>query len=676
MKLRNFFYLLLALPLFIVGCTDSPIDEPTAKEIKLELTSEATLTFGAEGGKGTIAYKLENAPEGAVPTASCDDEWVTNITVAEAVTFDVEANEGAARSTKVVVSYEDKYFEVAVDQPAKNEVNLTLSSEATLTFGAEGGKGTIAYKLENAPEGAVPTASCDDEWVTNITVAEAVTFDVEANEGAARSTKVVVSYEDKYFEVAVNQAAYEPEYLYDETLSYAERIDITSYGYPLNYFFIYFYSEDGSILLGSVIVGKEGENTLSAGTYTSANGGLMMESYEIFIGYGEYYTFEEGNGEVVVGGDVDGYTIDIKLTDVNGNKFHFTYEGAVSFMDPFAGLPTEPVNFTAEYMLGMYNGTEYSAAHNYYFILSDLGFDSEGYALAGGKYYQLDLYGVEGVVDAEGYIHIPAGTYTFDTNYTTAEGTINSYYSGYYEVDAAGTGYAAKAGFEDGQLVVTDDGLTLTVTIAGVQHTVVYNQAPVIYIGGNGGDTPDIADDVEFTATYADVIYTPGSTDNYCIFLSDIGLDENGDVAAGGTYYKLDLYGVEPVVDGEGNYTVPAGKYTFDYYDSAAEWTMGFIYSTYVVIKEDFSGFEQYSLFDDGVVEVTENGINAELVIDGATHTVIFNGTPTFNNGATRSASLKQNKMLETKSLNIENSRIGVNAAKNSVAVAKGLKLR
>ena len=595
MKLRNFFYLLLALPLFIAGCTENE----------------------------------------------------------------------------------------AVDQPAKKEVNLTLSSEATLTFEAEGGKGTIAYKLENAPEGEVPTASCDAGWVANIAVAEAVTFDVVANEGAARSTKIVVSYGDKYFEVAVDQAAYEPvvteEYLYDETLAYAERIDVTSYGYPLNYFFLYFYTEDGNILLGSLIVGAEGENTLSAGTYTSANGGLMMDSYELFVGYGEYYTFEEGNGEIVVGGDVDGYTIDIKLADVNGNKFHFTYEGAIAFMNPLAGLPTEPVNFTAEHMIGAYYGTEYSAAHNYYFILSDLGFDSEGYALADGKYYQLDLYGVEGVVDAEGYIHIPAGTYTFDANSTAAEGTISSYYSGYYEVDSEGTGYAAKAAFEDGQLVVTDDGLTLTVTIAGVQHTVVYNQAPVIYVGGDGGDggddTPDPVEDVEFTATYADVIYTPGSTDNYCIFLSDIGL-ENGGVAAGGTYYKLDLYGVDPVVDGEGNQRVPAGTYTYDYYDTAAEWTMGFIYSVFVVIKDDFSGFEQYSSFDDGVVEVTESGIKAELVIDGTTHTVIFNGAPTFNNGTTRGASLKQNNKFETKSLNNENSRMEVNVAKNSVAAAKGLKLR
>ena len=592
MKLRNFFYLLLALPLFIAGCTENE----------------------------------------------------------------------------------------AVDQTATKEVNLTLSSEATLTFEAEGGKGTIAYKLENAPEGAVPTASCDAEWVANVTVAETVTFDVVANEGAARSTKVVVSYEDKYFEVAVDQAAYEPvvteEYLYDETLAYAERIDISSYGYPLNYFFLYFYTEDGNILLGSVIVGAEGENTLSAGTYTSANGGLMMESYELFIGYGEYYTFEEGNGEIVVGGDVDGYTIDIKLADVNGNKFHFTYEGAIAFMNPLAGLPTEPVNFTAEYMIGAYYGTEYSEAHNYYFILSDLGFDSEGYAVANGKYYQLDLYGVEGVVDADGYIHIPAGTYTFDANSTNAEGTISSYYSGYYVVDAEGTGYAAKAAFEDGQLVVTDDGLTLIVTVAGVEHTVVYNQAPVIYLGGDGGDdTPDPTGDAEFTATYADVVYTPGSTHNYTVFLSDIGL-ENGGVAAGGTYYKLDLYGVEPVVDGEGNKTIPAGTYTYDYYDTHTEWTMGFIYSVFVVIKDDFSGFEQYASFDNGKVEVSESGIKAELDIDGATHTVIFNGTPTFDNGATRGASLKQNNKFETKSLNNENSRMEVNVAKNSVAAAKSLKLR
>ena len=120
----------------------------------------------------------------------------------------------------------------------------------------------------------------------------------------------------------------------------------------------------------------------------------------------------------------------------------------------------------------------------------------------------------------------------------------------------------------------------------------------------------------------------------------------------------------------------PAGTYTYDYYDTHAAWTMGFIYSVFVVIKDDFSGFEQYASFDNGVVEVSESGIKAELDIDGATHTVIFNGTPTFDNGATRGASLKQNNKFETKSLNIENSRMEVNVAKNSVAAAKGLKLR
>ena len=113
MKLRNFFYLLLALPLFFAGCTEAPTDEPTKKEVKLELTSEATLTFDAEGGSGAIAFTLENAVEGVNATASCEADWVTDLTVENYVTFNVAKNEGEARSTKIVVAYQEKSFEVA-----------------------------------------------------------------------------------------------------------------------------------------------------------------------------------------------------------------------------------------------------------------------------------------------------------------------------------------------------------------------------------------------------------------------------------------------------------------------------------------------------------------------------------------------------------------------------------
>lgn len=124
--MKKLFYLLLALPLVMVACDpDNPEPEPKPEpkpEVKdpvLTLTSAATLDFTAEGGNGTITYTLENAVEGTELEATCEAEWVSNVAVAENVTFVVAANEGEARETKVVVSYGEQSFDVAVKQAAK-----------------------------------------------------------------------------------------------------------------------------------------------------------------------------------------------------------------------------------------------------------------------------------------------------------------------------------------------------------------------------------------------------------------------------------------------------------------------------------------------------------------------------------------------------------------------------
>ena len=143
----------------VVACTEqNPVDEPQA-ESKLTLVSEASLEFAAEGGEGVIEYTLENAVEGVELRAECEAKWVTNIVVGETITFAVAENEvEEPRQTKVVVAYGELSFEVAVNQAAAEPAPvpdpvLTLTSEATLSFEADGGEGTIEYTLENAVEG-------------------------------------------------------------------------------------------------------------------------------------------------------------------------------------------------------------------------------------------------------------------------------------------------------------------------------------------------------------------------------------------------------------------------------------------------------------------------------------------------------------------------------------------
>ena len=211
MKLRNLFYLLLALPLVFAACekgSDDADKTPEVKEPVLTLTSKATVDVTATGGEFEITYTLENKKDGVELTATCDADWV-DVTVGDKVKVVVEANEGDAREAKVVVAYETQKFEVTYKQVEKGEVVapvLTLTSEATLEFEAEGGNGEITYTLENPAEGVELEATCEADWVTNLTVGEKVTFTVAANEGEARETKVVVAYDEQSFEVAVKQA--------------------------------------------------------------------------------------------------------------------------------------------------------------------------------------------------------------------------------------------------------------------------------------------------------------------------------------------------------------------------------------------------------------------------------------------------------------------------------------
>ena len=512
--------------------------------------------------------------------------------------------------------------------PNQKEAVLTLTSDAVLNFGAEGGEAEITYNLQNPVEGTELTVACEADWVEAV-AGDKVRVTVAANDGEAREAKVVVAYGDLNFEVAVKQAAKAAkEYLYDEVLVYGERISLADYGFPDNYYLIGFYDESNQILLGVVIVGAEGESILSAGTYTAANGGLMMEGMELYIGETEEYFFEGGNGTIVVGGDIDGYTFDIELTNADAQNFHFTFEGVINGMNLTGNLPTEDVNMEATYLGGEYYGIEYSETYNYYLLLSDKGIGEDGYVIPYGTYYQVDLYGLEGEVDEEGYIHVPAGTYTFDANDTTAEWTMGNYYSGYSKVNGDGTAYDAQSGFEAGQAVVTENSLVLEVTIAGVKHTVTYNGAPKLYVGTSGGGS---GENVEMEANYAYANYfgdqyTPGVADNYYLFLSDLGLDADGYEQANGTYYRFDIYAP---ISADNATKVPAGTYTIDMTDSGALWTASLSYSAYFILDESGWDYVSNDYPASGTVVVGEDGtIVAEvtMLMSGATHKVTYNG--------------------------------------------------
>ena len=220
MKLKNLFYLLLAMPLAFAACNETPeeIQKPTpgpeVKDPVLTLTSDATMEFEAAGGEGVITYTLENAVEGTNLEATCEADWVLDLTTGETVTFAVAENEAEeARETKVKVAYGELNFEVTVKQEGKKETPkapvFELVSEEVMEFGQEQALGTIEFNLENPVAGVEVEAKANAAWVSNVTVKEnTIEFVVAANDGAAREAKITATYGMLEFNVTVKQAAY------------------------------------------------------------------------------------------------------------------------------------------------------------------------------------------------------------------------------------------------------------------------------------------------------------------------------------------------------------------------------------------------------------------------------------------------------------------------------------
>ena len=126
--MKKFFsaFLLMAAVAFsvstFVACNDEPnVDEPQ-KEYALELTSETTMQFPAEGGEGVIEWVLNEVtrtspvaqPE---PQFSTEAEWIT-LDANKLGAFAVAVNEGEAREAVIKVAYAEQLLEVVVKQAA------------------------------------------------------------------------------------------------------------------------------------------------------------------------------------------------------------------------------------------------------------------------------------------------------------------------------------------------------------------------------------------------------------------------------------------------------------------------------------------------------------------------------------------------------------------------------
>ncbi len=146
--------------------------------------------------------------------------------------------------------------------------------------------------------------------------------------------------------------------------------------------------------------------------------------------------------------------------------------GSSSFDVTIKQAGTGDINFNAPILWGDYYGDALTpGAANYWFFLSDRGFDTEDNSYPNATYYRIDAYGP--LATSSGIVAIPDGTYTYDPNNTYAQWTFTAEWSGHWVTDAnAHRDEILK--FDEATLVVEGNKITLNAKINGEQHTVVY----------------------------------------------------------------------------------------------------------------------------------------------------------------------------------------------------------
>ena len=508
-------------------------------------------------------------------------------------------------------------FAACEPEPAPEKVDptyapeLSLTSEATMEFAAEGGEGVITYTAKMVEVTRVTVepeveATCEAEWVENLTVAENITFTVLANEADARETKVVVTYGDKSFEVAVKQAAKqneepEPEDGVKFVASYLQGDYYgDQYSPGVGNYYVYLsdlgideegYASAGGTyyrldLYGPMFEG-EGEVSLPVGTYTFDANDTMVE-WTIGNYYSAYIVFDE-NGQCTTGETGLPFTAatlvvterDLKFTaTIDGVEHTVTYEGKGEFIDYTA--ETDPAEFIANYAYAVYYGDQYSedTADNFLFFLSDLGIDSDGYEVANGQYFRFDLYSE--LVDTTNGITLPDGTYTLDGNDTCTPGTFGYYYSSYYAVDEYGYEYSAAYYITSGTLTKAGNKITAEVTAGGNTYNIEYEGDITIFDGRDLEEDPDtpvdpenptpgesystLTGDVELNIENASYVleyygdYFSGDTDNWMLYIYE------DTVTMDGAFIMLDFLNDPSAEDLSGTYVADDGDFSYSQY--------------------------------------------------------------------------------------------------------------
>lgn len=242
----------------------------------------------------------------------------------------------------------------------------------------------------------------------------------------------------------------------------------------------------------------------------TADGGVAEVSFNTEGGAGSKVSVKEDASwlDAKVNGSVINLTATANTTaSVREVVVTVKYESAeATFTVKQAGSEYDVV-FNAKRFEGIYFGTEYSAMHNYYIILSDVGVKTDASAKANGKYYYFDMY--RNIKADEMNPVLPDGEYKFDTTNSYADKTFSDDGSWYAATGADGKA-TESASFKEATVTVKNGKFSAIIVMEDdTTHYVSYegDLVATTHITTLSGDVEFNIEGAEITATnYGDTL--------------------------------------------------------------------------------------------------------------------------------------------------------------------------
>lgn len=242
----------------------------------------------------------------------------------------------------------------------------------------------------------------------------------------------------------------------------------------------------------------------------TADGGVAEVSFNTEGGAGSKVSVKEDASwlDAKVNGSVINLTATANTTaNVREVVVTVKYESAeATFTVKQIGSEYDVV-FNAKRFEGIYFGTEYSAMHNYYIILSDVGVNTDASAKANGKYYYFDMY--RNIKADEMNPVLPDGEYKFDATNSYADKTFSDEGS-WYAVTGADGKVTESASFKEATVTVKNGKFSAIIVMEDdTTHYVSYegDLVATTHLTTLSGDVEFNIEGAEITATnYGDTL--------------------------------------------------------------------------------------------------------------------------------------------------------------------------